>query len=169
MRKISRIIFWISLVLIFLFVFLPIIGHFTPFEYTNTRYKLLYEKFRFYGLPIVILFTLFGTLKSGEPGRLRDTKVGWTILASIFSFIILFFTLFADMCRWTDSRILFERRGKPAIKIVLRSYGCGALDGGPPAYKIVKIRTIMPSLISATSFDTTKIDKTLWRPVDRKE
>lgn len=166
MQTISKIIYWISITLIFLFVVVPFIGQFTPLEITNKSFQDKFEQFRFFGLPVAILLTLFGTLKSKDSGERKTGKIALTITICIISIVILFITVFASMCKWTDNKILFENIHDNTTKIVLRNFGCGATDSGTPNYKVCKIKNISPALIWLTNIDTTKIDKQIWRRVD---
>ncbi|ANH80882.1 hypothetical protein A8C56_07725 [Niabella ginsenosidivorans] len=63
----KKIIFWTSLILIFIFIIAPFVIRFTPLEFTSNNSLDSFEEFRFSGLPATILLTLFGTLKK-RPG-----------------------------------------------------------------------------------------------------
>jgi hypothetical protein len=165
MQTSNKIVYWTSLVLIFGFVIVPFVGQFTPLELTNDNLQDSFEQVRFFGLPIVILLTLFGTLKSKDSPGSKTTKIVVTICISLFSFFVLFMTVFAGMCRWTNNKILFENISDKTAKIVLRDFGCGAIDSGTPTYKVCKVKYITASLIWVTSIDTTKIDREIWQRV----
>jgi hypothetical protein len=92
-----------------------------------------------------------------------------TIGVSLFSIFILFITLFAGMCRWTDNEILFNNVNDNTTHIILRDFGCGATDSGQPSYKVCKIKNILPSLIWVTDFDTTKIDRKVWKRTNKED
>lgn len=169
MKVISKLIFWISILLSFVFVALPIIIDFTSLQFTNDHYKSNYEEIRFYLLPIIILLTLFGTIKKKYTRDRIVETVRLTVLASVICFLVLFFSVFAGMCAWTDNKTLFIKADDPTIKIVLRDYGCGATDSVSPIYKVFKVKRINLYLVSVTDIDTTKIDKTRWICVNRKE
>ena len=169
MQTSRKIIYWTSLVLIFIFVILPFVGQFTPFEISNHNFKSVFEQFRFFGLPVVILLTLFGTLKPKDSSATKTAKIVLTICVSLLSVFILFISIWAGMCRWTNNKVLFINLYDKTSKIVLRDFGCGATDSGRPTYKICKIKTILPSLIWVTGIDTTKIDRQIWQRVDNKE
>jgi len=163
MRTSSKIIYWTSLTLIFLFVVVPFVGQFTPFEFTNDNFQNAFEQFRFFILPLVILLTLFGTLKPQNSNSKKTKKVVLTICISLLSVFILFITVFASMCRWTNNKVLFNNINDKTTKIVLRDFGCGATDSGSPTYKVCKLKNILPSLIWVTEIDTTKIDMQIWK------
>lgn len=166
MQTIRKIIYWVSLASIFIFVIVPFIGQFTRLEFANDNFQDLFEQIRFFGLPIAILLTLFGTLKHKDTASTKTTKTILTICVAAFSAFILFMTVFAGMCRWTNNKVLFENKEDKTIKIVLRDFGCGATDSGSPAYKVCKIKAISPLLIWVTDIDTTKIDRRIWQRVN---
>lgn len=169
MQTSSKIIYWTSLTLIFIFVIVPFVGQFTPLEFTDDNFQNLFEQFRFFGLPVVILLTLFGTLKTKDSTATKTTKIVLTICVSLLSIFILFISIWGAMCRWTNNKVIFNNINDKTQKIVLRDFGCGALDSGSPTYKVCKIKTIRPSLIWVTGIDTTKIDRQIWQRVDNKE
>ena len=169
MRTSNKIIYKTSLVLIFIFVIVPFVGQFTPLEFTNDNFQSLFEQFRFFGLPVVILLTLFGSLKPKDSSATKTTKIVLTICVSLLSVFILFISIWAGMCRWTNNKVLFNNINEKNTKIVLRDFGCGATDSGSPIYKVCKIKNILPSLIWVTVIDTTKIDRQIWQRVDNKE
>lgn len=164
-----KIIYWGSLAFIFVFIIVPFAGQFTPLELTSDNFQDLFEQIRFFGLPIAILLTLFGTLKQKDPTDTRIGKIVLTICVAAFSAFILFMTVFAGMCRWTNNKVLFENKNDKTTKIVLRDFGCGATDSGSPTYKVCKIKRISPLLVWVTNVDTTKINRVAWLRVDDNE
>jgi len=162
----KKIVFWTSLIFIFVFVIVPGVAEFTPLELTNDKFQNSFEEVRFFGLPIAILLTLFGTLKPKDPTGTKITKFILTICLSLLSVYILWMTIFAGMCRWTDNKILFQNINEKNTKIILRDFGCGAIDSGDPTYKVFKIKSITPSLIWVTTVDTTRIDRQKWQRVN---
>lgn len=168
MQTNNKIIYRASLILIFILVIVPFVGQFTPLEITNEKFQNSFEQVRFFALPIVILLTLFGTLKKQDSAGTKTTKIVLTICISLFSIFVLFMTMFAGMCRWANNKILFENINNKTTKIVLREFGCGATDSGSPTYKVCKIKNITPFLIWVTSVDTTKIDRQVWQRPESK-
>ena len=162
MQMFNRIIFWIAIVSILFFILPPIIGLLLPLEFTNDRFKDIYEKIRFTTLPIAILLTLFGTIKITDSSQRKTTKIVLTIVAAVLSGMILFFSFWSGMCAWATERILFDNSENPSKKIVLREFGCGATDSGSPVIRVCKIKTITPYLIWVTKADTTSIDRQVW-------
>lgn len=167
MQLTRKIIYWTSLGLILLFIMVSVLENFTPLEFTNNDYQDLFEEIQFWVLPIAILLTLFGTLKSKDSAANKGIKIALTISISILTFFFLFMLAF-NMCAWTTDKTLFYNTNNKASKIVLRDFGCGATDSGYPTYKVCKIRNISPLFIWVTGIDTTKIDKQIWLSVENK-
>lgn len=169
MRRSSKIIYWISLTLIFLFVVMPFVKQFTPFEITNNNLENSFAQIRFFGLPAAILLTLFKTIKPQNSTAIKTTKIIFTICLSLLSIFILLIAGFAGMCRWTNNQVLFNNINDKTTKIILREFGCGATDSDTPTSKVCKIKFILPSLIWVTDIDTNKIDRQIWQRVENKE
>src|SRR5690242_3855765 len=96
----KKIIYWISLALICVFVIVPFVGQFTPLEFKNDDFPDTFEEARFYALPIAILLTLFGTLKTKDSTGTKTNKIILTICISLLSVLFLFMSVFSGMCRW---------------------------------------------------------------------
>jgi hypothetical protein len=168
MQKLSKLIFKGSIMLIILIIAVSIIGHFLPLEFTNDHIQECFEQFRFYALPILILLTLFGTLNRQDTSA-KILKIVATITASFFTLVILFFSAFSGMCRWTNGDILFQNKTDKRVSIILREFGCGATDSGSPTYKVCKVEMIAPGLMWISNVDTTKLNKNMWQRAERRE
>ena len=169
MEIINKIIYWTSLTLIFLFVIVPFVAIFTPFEYTNDELWSQIVRVRFLWLPVLILLTLFGTLKPQNSASNNQIKIILTICVSLFFTFISFVIMFAYKGKWTDKEILFNNINDKNTKIVLQEYGLGGGLYKTPTYRICKIKNILPSLIWVTEIDTTKIDRQTWQQVEEQE
>ena len=168
MQTSSKIIFWTSVTFIFFLVIVPFVAQFTPLEFTDGKLRNSIEQFRFFGLPVIILLTLFGTLKSKDRPEIKIAKVVLTIVVSATPVLIFFAIAFGGRCHWTESKTLFEKNNEKTTKMVLREFGCGATDSGRPTYKVAKVKKVYPALIWVTDIDTTKIDRNTWQRIDKK-
>lgn len=166
MQVFFKIIYWTSTFLLCFWILTGVFGRFFPLEISDKDAELMYESFRFYGFPIAIILTLTGTVKKGDTSGNVVSKVFLTLLIAAFSVIIMFMTLFFEMCDSTTVKVLFENKQNASIKIVERSFGCGATDSSPATFKIFKIREISSYLIWVTAIDTTQIDKSKWKRVN---
>jgi hypothetical protein len=158
--KPKKLVFWLSIAVLFLLVIVPIIGNILPLKLSDDRLNSKFWEIRFFGIPIAILLTLSGTLKRNDDKGQNILIIVSTVMIAGLSCLILFFSVFMDMCSWNNKKILFVNDA--GDKIILRDYGCGAVDSGDPIYNIVKVKRIAPGLNWVTNVDTSKIDKTIW-------
>ena len=168
-QKIEKGLFIISIGCILFWIMCFILFSFTPLEFSKVRYQTIYEKTRFWNLPLAILLTLTGTIKKKDNVTMMAARTGLTIIVSGLIAFILFMSVFANMCDWTEREILFRDRKNPGTRIVQREYGCGAWDSGSPIKKVFFIRNVAPFLVWATEIDTAGIDKQRWIRVERNE
>ncbi len=169
MQRFLKIVYWTSILIPCFWVLTTILGNLVPLEFSNNNSEFIYDSIRFYGIPIAIMLTLTGTIKSKDTSGSIATKIFLTICVSAFSIFIMFMTLFAGMCDWTTDKIFFENKQNSSIKIVQRSFGCGATDSSPATLKVFKVREITPYLIWVTSIDTNKINKDEWKRIENIE
>jgi hypothetical protein len=158
--KPKKLVFWLSLAVLFLFLIVPIIGNTLPLELSDDSLKSRFEEIRLFAVPIAILLTLSGTLKRKDDKGKNILIIVSTVMIAVLSLLGLFASVFMDMCAWNDRKILFVNDS--GEKIILRDYGCGAVDSGSPIYNTVKIKRIAPGLNRVTDVDTSKIDKKIW-------
>jgi hypothetical protein len=169
MDRFLKIIFWLSICAIVLLIAIPIIKSLLPVEFVNDRYQGIYDGFRVFGLGVAILLTLTGTIKKKDKIGEVIGKIVLTLFALLIPFCIMFTMIFNGMCRWVNDKPLFVNDRKPSRQIVLRSYGCGAVDSGSPKYGVFEIRDLSFGLIWVTKTDTLSIDRTVWIRTTEKE
>jgi hypothetical protein len=165
MQRLSKIVSWTSIVLLFIWILTPIFGTFIPLEFSNNHYEYIYDSIRFFGIPIAIFLILVGTIKRIDTSGIIATKIFTAMIISAFAVFIMFMTVFAGMCDDTTDKVFFENKQRPSTKIVQRSFGCGATDSSPATMKVSQIREITPYLIWVTSVDTNQIDKSEWNRI----
>jgi len=166
-----KIVHWISIIFLFLWILIPILGLFIPLEFANNDSEEIYIMIRFYGFPIAAtLLILTGMMKRKHTVTLIVTKAIIAICIAIFSFFIAAIFLLGGVCGWiTDNKMFFENKQNPSIKIVMRSFDCGAFDSSYPDFKAYKVRKITKDFIWATKIDTNQINKNEWIRVESKE
>lgn len=169
MHRFLKIIYWTSILLLCFWVLTAILGTFIPLEFANNDSEFVFDSIRFYGFPIAIILTLTGTIKEKDTSGVITTKIIWTLCVSAFSIFVMIMTLFAGMCDWTTDKVFFERKQNSSIKIVQRSFGCGAMDSSPATLKVFKISEITPYLIWLTKIDTNKINRSEWTRIETIE
>ena len=161
MLIIKKILFWLSITFLFCFIVIPIIGYILGVEFNNMELELLYEQIRFYGVPVAILLFLPIIIKKKDSNYEKGLKIALTITVSGISFVILFFMIWISICNWSNREILFRDTRSDNV-IMLRDYGCGALDSEEPLAEIHKIEYYSTYFIRATPIDTLKIDMGKW-------
>jgi hypothetical protein len=159
MNKINKIFFWSSLMFLGWWLLMPLIRMSFNLEFATDTIKWNYRQFLFVAVPIVILSTLFGTLKSKEPSIYRLSKIIGTIVVSLG---IIFMSLFTDMCVWSNKQILYRHIHDSKTQIILRDFGCGASDSSPSKKKAFRVQYFTNYFISCTEIDTAKIDINNW-------
>jgi hypothetical protein len=90
-----RILFWSSLVFIFISIWSITIGQALPYEFQNTQLHNTFYYFVFTGTPIAILLTLLGTVKKEHDAISKVLTVVLTLGLSLLSFLYLLGNLFS--------------------------------------------------------------------------
>ena len=164
MQVFLKMVFCISILLLCFWIVVPVFGFFIPLELAKGEF--IYESIRGFGFPIAVMLTLTGTIKSNDTFGEIATKVFLTICVSGFSIFFMVMTLFTGMCDYSTDKVLFENKKNSSIKIVQRSFGCGATDSSPATLSIFKVKEITPYLIWVTSIDTNQINKSDWISIE---
>ena len=166
MNRIKKIIFWTAVVCIGLWLIMPVIRWILDIEFATDSIKSNYKEFMFFVVPIAILLTLLGTIKGKDNGSIIAGKVIGTVVLVAVTIFIMFMSIFADMCVWTNREVLYEHKNDSNTKIIVRDFGCGATDSGPPTVAIYKVQYFTDYFIRATKIDTAKIDKKEWIKIE---
>jgi hypothetical protein len=169
-QKFVKIVRWSSIIFLCLWVLIPVLGGFVPLELRrHSTIEYIYEWIYFHGFPIAAILLTLTWIKRKDRLSLFMAKIILAICVAVISGIIAGIVLFSDMCAWTTRKTLFENKQNSSIKIVLRSYGCGATDSSYPTYETFKIREITSDIIwGATEIDTNQINKNEWRRIEDK-
>jgi len=93
-------------------------------------------------------------------------KVIATILMASITIFIMFMSIFADMCVWTNQQVLYENKNDSNTKIIIRDFGCGAIDSDPPTVGIYKVQYFTDYFLRSTKIDTAKINKNEWIKIE---
>lgn len=169
MQRFLKIVFWSSIILLCFWILTAILGIFLPVEFANEDSRLIIESTRGFSFPIAVLGTLTGTLKRKDTKGDFLIKIVLTIIAAVFSFYIIALYALGNLCSYTTSSVFFENKQNSSIKIVERSFGCGAVDGLPSSLHVHKVREISPYLIWVTNIDTNTINKDEWIRIKNPE
>lgn len=162
MNKIKKIVFWIAITFIGLWLLMPLLRWILDLEFATDSIKSEYKEFLFFTVPIALLLTLFGTIKSKDSRLKVVSKVFGTFVIVVITVLIMFISIFYDMCSWTNRKILYESKNDLNTKIIARDFGCGATDSRPPRVGVHKVEYFTDYFIHTTEIDTAKIDKDEW-------
>ncbi|NOQ72107.1 MAG: hypothetical protein GQ574_08905 [Crocinitomix sp.] len=93
----------------------------------------------------------------------RLTSIIVPTVTVAFSIMVgMFFSFVLDMCVSYDREILYEHKYDPNTKIIVREFGCGATDSGPPSVGIYEVSYFTSYFIRSAKIDTNEIDKSNW-------
>lgn len=162
-RILFKTIFWVSIVTLACFLSSFLIFKYLPIQWATNELKNSFEHMRFFGIPVCIMLTLFGTINHQDPIDSIGVKAGLTAIAAGISFFMLVGTVFDGLCQWTTREVLFEHVNDASRRIVERDLGCGAVDSGPPSVVVFEVREITPFLLRVERVDISQIDLREWR------
>ena len=136
--------------------------NFIGLEFIDESFEQLFQKIRFWGVPICILLTLSGTIQPNETRKVKVLKFFTTLLITAFAFFIMMILIFTGMCNWSNSEVLYTNKDNKEVKIIRRDYGCGATDSGAPIVKICIVKEFTKYFNSISEIDIEEIDQTKW-------
>jgi hypothetical protein len=166
-KLIYKFIFWLALTAIAISIFTLTFGQIIPIEFKNNTYQSDFYSFIFFGLPLSIGLTLFGTIKN-QNNKLKNLLIGFsTIVLSVICFFVLVTSMFSiGFGAWTNETILYRNKSNEELTINQQIYDLGAFGYGKrrtaelkPFFKYFEIVKII---------DTSKIDKTKWLKVNEE-
>jgi hypothetical protein len=137
-------------------------------KWATDELETSFEGFRFYGIPVCILMTLFGTIRPNESTETLSIKVILTGIFSVISFVCLVGVLFSDMCTSSYHRVLFEEKVNTSHKIVERNFGCGATDSSPAPVSVFELWEVTPLFIWVEKVDTSQMDLNEWNRIEEE-
>ena|SRR5690606_32704592 len=162
MSKTRKIIFWTSLVFLGLAILFPLIRKGLEIQFATDDMKSNYEMFISNAIPLAILLTLFGTIKSEYNLSKTVSIVALTLVISIGSMYFMFLAAFSDLCSYTNVKTIYQLKDDPNTKIMIREFGCGAVDSGPPSVGVHRVQYYTKYFIRTSRIDTNQIDKNQW-------
>lgn len=160
-------IFWGSLLLLAVFLWTVTIGQTIHFEFSDRKTSSDFYNIILSGTPIAILLTLFGTLKQNHDKARKLFTIFGTIGLAMFAFMLLLNIVFTiGFGTWTTFNIAYENKTNPERQIREQRYDVGTLGYGSD--RIVEVKPFAGLFWQVSQVDTTKIDKTKWKRVDRE-
>ncbi|MCJ8292192.1 MAG: hypothetical protein HRT58_20110 [Crocinitomicaceae bacterium] len=167
MKRVSKIIFISSVAFIVLCCLIHILIKNSNFEFIDA--VDWFDDFLIFGVPIAILLTLFRIDYSSNSQEIDivETVSTITIMAlAVFVFLYFFLSYLFDFCGTDYEQAIYRSKETPSLQIVERSFGCGAIDSGPPNISLYEIERYRLGLIYVKPIDTSRIDLKLWDRVD---
>ena len=161
MYTLLKVIFWSSVGFIALILVAALLLHTLPLTFATGDDEDMFDRLAFGGLPIAILLTLTKTIKRTETKSTIVTKTVLTVVAAIIPVLIAFATALG-LCTWQTGKTLFNKKDDATTKIVLREFGCGAVDNTAPDCNVVEIKYITSHFMWISAIDTTTMDRTVW-------
>ena len=156
-----------AIIIIAISVFALTFGQIIPIEFKNNTIQSVFYTYMFFGLPISIGLTLFGTIKS-QNNKLINLLIGFsTIVLSVICFFVLVTSMFSiGFGAWTNETILYRNNSNKEITINLQIYDLGAFGYGKR--RTAEIKPFFKYFENVKIIDTTKIDKTKWLKVNEE-
>jgi hypothetical protein len=172
MKLFFRILYWTSLLFIGACLLVSLLIRITPLDFASASYGNRFDVLFFGGIPAAILLTIsrIGFKSMDRTGK-RNTIIRGFLLSVgclIVFFLYALMTWSDGLCRYVTLRTLFTNRTVPSTHIILRGYGCGAVDGGPPNLSTVKVKSFTPVFNYSSPVDTSKINKEEWIRVEEE-
>ncbi|MFT6982092.1 MAG: hypothetical protein ACJAUD_000859 [Crocinitomicaceae bacterium] len=158
MRTVSKIIFSTSILVVFLTIALSLFVGYSDFEFRDNGDA--FNQFKLTWLPVCILLTLFWLGFNNSDTTMVVLRIVITIFTALVVFFHIIFSTFL-MCT-ADYRELYKSKTEQSIKIVKRSFGCGAIDSTPDSKSFHIMKEYPLGLIRLSPADTSNIDKSRW-------
>ena len=159
MRSTVKIIFWLAVVWIVFCLIFFIAGQLLPIEFSSSKYAHLFYTILWLTLPVAILLTLVDKNKARRWLRSPSLRIIIAIVTFVFFGIFLFGK---TLCGYGSGVVLFVDKEDTAVKIVERSFGCGAYDSDLPKSEFVKVKPLTGWLRYVKHVDTAKLDRRKW-------
>ncbi len=165
-ESLLRITFVVSLLIIFISIFVLILGNKIPLEIINRELQSNVYIYIFFLLNISIFLSLTGTIKQCK-SILGKTLVviATTIFVGVISFYLIKNLFKFGFGNWVTYSILYQHK-KDNRQILEQIYDIGALGYGEK--RIVEIKPILNIWNKIELVDTSKIEKSEWIFVDKQ-
>jgi hypothetical protein len=165
-KRLSKIVYYLSIAFIVCCFSLLILIKIADLEFSQSSYEQFYENALFIGVPVAIFLTIFRVGFKNIPNK----KIGLAITKSIiialsyFGVYILYgiASFASDMCSWSNDDTLLVNKAYKSTMIVVRDFGCGAVDSSPPTYDTFKMKEVTPFLLHFSRVKVNELDSKEW-------
>ena len=166
-QKILKIIYWSSISILCFVVISTILLWCLPIEFID---KYVEETFSIFRLTVILLAIFLFVINKFKNGGFLKTfgKIMLTGLALFVIYFIVGILSFGSLCGYTFDNFLFENKENPKVKIIKKSFGCGAVDSTPATMHFYKSIDFLNIFRWISEIDTTKINKAEWNRIDNK-
>lgn len=164
---VQRLLIWLSWTYISLAVLLTLILNLAPIELTDPSKELAFQSWRWIGVAVCIGVLLLCRITTSDTEWTIAGKITAAVVVSLIFLVVFGFIVFASfMCAWNERKTLYVHNEDLERRIVLRDFGCGATDSGPPIVKVFEMERLNSWFNCVSEVDTTAIDGAQWRPVE---
>jgi hypothetical protein len=171
MKKFCKIVYYSSIVFIAVAFGIGILIETIPLEWSSITYKENIGGALFFGVPIAILLTITRTGFKKIP----DNKVRFAVLKSVllalgyFLLIGLYgiISFGSGLCLWSTRDTILVNKIDRSTRIVVRDFGCGAVDSSPLIYDTFKEKEITCVFLHYNRVKMNELDTTEWSPKKR--
>ncbi|HLA57354.1 MAG TPA: hypothetical protein VK622_01265 [Puia sp.] len=152
---------------IILSIVLLVLASLLPFQVTDSSIRSFLYAIIFFALVLSICWKVLRVMV------LRQVHlIVRTLLIMILAFVLVcsfgFIWLGKMMCAYSNDIVLFENKANANLKIVERSYGCGAYDSDMPKYEVFKVRSFGKFVRYIAKTDTLALNRNEWTAVNTK-
>lgn len=164
MRKIKQIIFWLSILYLICWIAYPVIRQMLDLEYASAAYESSYLSFQIIAIPITLCLLILSTIDKSSINGL----IAKIIAAIVIPFATMYMIILCNwnLCNWSNGKELYIHRSDKNKKIIVRSFGCGAVDSTEPIIKTFIVENYSKYFIKTTEIDTAKINDDQWLKVE---
>ena len=136
-------------------------------KFRDTKIASDFYYYLFTWKPIAIALTPFGTIKKKHDIFRKALTAVLTITIAVLYFFYLLNNMFSiGFGAWSTFNIAYENRQQPERQIREQHYDAGALGYG--GGRVVEVRPFAGLFWKVSPVDTTILDQTEWRRVDRE-
>jgi hypothetical protein len=157
----KKAIFFASIVFIVISLFELTVAQSIPIEFADPKVRYIFYNCTFYGFPIAVLSTLFGTIKKENTRSTTWITAVLTIAISFVSIFIIVISVFRiGFGAWRTEYVLFRHQDDKNHTISEQIWFAKASGYG--AKRTVELKPFLKCWNKVATIDTAKINKHGW-------
>jgi len=166
-RRILTILAWTNIAAACI---LTLVLNLAPFEFSSATVESSFLAWRVLGIAASVCLLILLQIRDTDHGLERALKLIAAVVFTVIYLAVAGIIGFArGMCSWSERSTVFINEDDPGRRIVIRDFGCGATDGGPPVIKTFEMKRLTNWLNYVHQVDTTLIDRAQWRRVESEQ